>query len=314
MKKFNAILYVTNGIFNETEGLKQAMKLVSANRLKLDVLLVYPALPKTQDSYADSYGEYLEEQLSETLEQTRQSLQFTVDQVPLHIVRQRVEIPPAIEMIRHVMKEGYDLVIKEAEPGEDDRGFRSTDMTLLRKCPSAVWLARPVKHGREKVRIAVAVDAETRDSAEKALSIRLLQLARSMADTFEGSLGILSCWDYELEQFLRYKAWANITEEEQQKNIQEAEEDHKMLLQKLIDESGIGEDHRVVRMRGEPDRHIPDFIKNEQVDILVMGTVARTGILGFLIGNTAENILNTISCSLMALKPRGFVSPVKPYP
>jgi len=44
-----------------------------------------------------------------------------------------------------------------------------------------------------------------------------------------------------------------------------------------------------------------------------MGTVARTGISGFIIGNTAENILEEISCSLIALKPEGFVSPVKAY-
>ncbi|HRE31359.1 MAG TPA: universal stress protein, partial [Candidatus Berkiella sp.] len=32
---------------------------------------------------------------------------------------------------------------------------------------------------------------------------------------------------------------------------------------------------------------------------------------GFIIGNTAENVLQKISCSLLALKPNGFISPVK---
>jgi len=54
-------------------------------------------------------------------------------------------------------------------------------------------------------------------------------------------------------------------------------------------------------------------VENKNIDILVMGTVARTGIPGFVIGNTAENIVQKLSCSLMALKPRGFVSPVKAY-
>lgn len=49
------------------------------------------------------------------------------------------------------------------------------------------------------------------------------------------------------------------------------------------------------------------------MDILVMGTVARTGIPGFIIGNTAENVFQKLSCSLMALKPQGFVSPMKAY-
>jgi len=41
-----------------------------------------------------------------------------------------------------------------------------------------------------------------------------------------------------------------------------------------------------------------------------MGTVARTGIKGLIIGNTAEVILNGIQCSVLAVKPDGFVSPL----
>jgi len=41
-----------------------------------------------------------------------------------------------------------------------------------------------------------------------------------------------------------------------------------------------------------------------------MGTVARTGIQGFIMGNTAENILNQLDCSVLAVKPPGFVTPV----
>jgi len=41
-----------------------------------------------------------------------------------------------------------------------------------------------------------------------------------------------------------------------------------------------------------------------------MGTVGRTGIPGLIMGNTAESILNNIGCSVLAVKPPGFVSPV----
>ena len=45
--------------------------------------------------------------------------------------------------------------------------------------------------------------------------------------------------------------------------------------------------------------------------LLVMGTLCRTGIPGFFIGNTAETILNQVDCSVLTVKPKGFVSPVK---
>jgi nucleotide-binding universal stress UspA family protein len=63
-------------------------------------------------------------------------------------------------------------------------------------------------------------------------------------------------------------------------------------------------------LHGSADEKIPELVNDEQVDVLVMGTVARSGIKGLVIGNTAENIVQSIPCSLVALKPQGFISPV----
>jgi nucleotide-binding universal stress UspA family protein len=46
------------------------------------------------------------------------------------------------------------------------------------------------------------------------------------------------------------------------------------------------------------------------VDVIVMGTVCRTGVAGFFIGNTAEKILNQVECSVLTVKPEGFESPI----
>ncbi len=55
---------------------------------------------------------------------------------------------------------------------------------------------------------------------------------------------------------------------------------------------------------------VPALVKKYQIDLVMMGTVGRTGIPGFLMGNTAETILNRIDCSVLAIKPGGFVTPV----
>lgn len=41
-----------------------------------------------------------------------------------------------------------------------------------------------------------------------------------------------------------------------------------------------------------------------------MGSVARTGIPGFIIGNAAESILGQVKCSVLVVKPDGLISPV----
>ena len=61
---------------------------------------------------------------------------------------------------------------------------------------------------------------------------------------------------------------------------------------------------------GAPGRLIPQFVEENRVDLLVMGTVGRTGVPGFFIGNTAEQVLEQVECSVLAVKPDGFVSPV----
>ena len=63
--------------------------------------------------------------------------------------------------------------------------------------------------------------------------------------------------------------------------------------------------------RGTASTVIPETARQLQADMVVMGTVARTGIAGLLIGNTAETILEQLKCSVLAIKPAGFISPVK---
>ena len=62
--------------------------------------------------------------------------------------------------------------------------------------------------------------------------------------------------------------------------------------------------------KGDARNVIPELAQELHADLVVMGTVARTGIPGLLIGNTAESILDQLDCSVLAVKPPGFVSPV----
>lgn len=64
-------------------------------------------------------------------------------------------------------------------------------------------------------------------------------------------------------------------------------------------------------VKGSPRKEISALVKQLAVDILIMGTVARTGVPGLIMGNTAETILNQIDCSVLVIKPPGFKTPVR---
>jgi nucleotide-binding universal stress UspA family protein len=63
-------------------------------------------------------------------------------------------------------------------------------------------------------------------------------------------------------------------------------------------------------IKGQAKYVIPEFTKNLGAELIIMGTVGRSGIPGYIIGNTAETILNSISCSVLAVKPKDFICPI----
>ncbi|RAR61433.1 nucleotide-binding universal stress UspA family protein [Onishia taeanensis] len=71
---------------------------------------------------------------------------------------------------------------------------------------------------------------------------------------------------------------------------------------------------RVHLPMGYARKQSPQLVKKLKAVLVVMGTVARIGIPGFIIGNTAEAVLYHLQCSVLALKPPGFVSPVTATP
>ena len=63
--------------------------------------------------------------------------------------------------------------------------------------------------------------------------------------------------------------------------------------------------------KDEQPTSIRETVDKRRINLLVMGTVARTGVSGLLIGNTAESVLDHVRCSVIAVKPPGFVTPIQ---
>ena len=173
MHNFRHILYASTGISDDIEGLKQALSLARNNQAALKYLLVFPQLPGSHEMYREKYRQFMEEQVEVALREARAALNLDASEAVVDVELASGDEPPAVSIIRHQLRNGHDLLIKEAEPrGEGGKGFTSLDMTLLRKCPCPVWLARPITRSRKEIRVAVAVNPGNRETAERDLSIR----------------------------------------------------------------------------------------------------------------------------------------------
>lgn len=308
MKKFKNILYVSHGLKSHSDSIGQALRLSHNNNAPVQGLLFCPSLPSNLSEYQASYENSLVHSVNQQIQESRSVHDINEESVPFPLDVVCGE-NPAVDVIQAVQNASHDLVIKDAEP-IDGKGFKAIDMTLLRKCPSAVWLNRLTHQPTNKRRIAVAVDPMIFDDEHKALSLRLLELSNSIAHSCGSRLHLLSCWEYQLERYLQNHAWIKIEDGELNKEIETARVKHREALDHLITESGIDGDIIVHHLHGVPDELVPGWVEKHEIDVLVMGTLARTGIPGIVIGNTAENIVQSVNCSLVALKPPGFVSPV----
>lgn len=244
--------------------------------------------------------------------------------------RERIEIDtlvltgtPFLEVIREVLRNGRDLVIKCPEsPDWLERFLVGDDMHLLRKCPCPVWLVKPgTSASYQRVLAAVDVDDSYPPGELKtrqALNGKVMELAASLAVSEFSELHVVHAWQAFAESSLRHRAFMNQTEEEVNAYVEGVQRHHAQCLDDLMRETSarLGPDAmeylkpRLHQLMGWARQEIPALAKRLGVDCIVMGTVARTGVRGFFIGNTAETILEQIDCSVLAIKPPGFETPV----
>jgi len=312
MHTFRHILFASEGLTDDAEALSQALRIARDNCAELKALIVCPAFPEELARYRGKYEAALAQGLQASLEAARQKTMIGETELAVAVDVESGALPSE-RIIRHVLQHAHDLVLKEAECTPAGKGFRAVDMELLRKCPCPVWLSRPIRTDWHAINVGVAIDPEEREPEGRDLSLRLLQLARSLADRCNGELHLISCWDYPFEDYLRNSPWIKMPDDALLQAVTSAQHRHRAALGKLLKQSGVGGKLQMHHVRGAPDQMIPQLVSSRNIDILVIGTVARTGIAGFVIGNTAENVVQKLGCSLLASKPNGFVSPVKAY-
>jgi len=129
-----------------------------------------------------------------------------------------------------------------------------------------------------------------------------------MARKESAELHIVHVWNLFGERYLHSSGMS-------EKAIQEAKdyekEQHKQHFEALLNRAGVTDlKPHLHLIEGDPDEYIPELVMELGIDLLVMGSVCRTGIAGFLIGNTAEEVINQVDCSVLTLKPKGFITPV----
>lgn len=324
MKRFQKILCVCPSAESQSKAVERAVALAQSNQAALTLVDV---VPQGILSAAGLPGAPSADDLRSRIVDTRsRHLRSLVEQAG---GSSDIEIKVLfgtlfIEVIRLVLRDGYDLVIKPAEnPGWTERLFGSDDMHLLRKCPCPVWMVKPSEKA-EYANILAAVDLDLpepekvarRHAGNQSLNEQIIDLAASMCLSGFTQLHLVHAWDAPEIDFA--SMWTNSSDVDEMRLLDAERSRHQIAMTRLTDQlrERIGADSydylspRIHLPKGDARTVVPEQARNVKADLVIMGTVARTGIKGFIIGNTAEAILDQLPCSVMAVKPEGFSSPV----
>ena len=214
-----------------------------------------------------------------------------------------------LTVIKQVLAGKHDLALLQAKGPHSRRtgGIGDTGWELLRRCPCNVLLIGQQPSGAVPKKVLVSLDAAAEDPRHIALNKKIFAAAAAIAVKLGASLTAIHCWAIYGETLVRdYMSAAEF------KDIEQATHDlGQQGLQSLCaDLKQKPSDLHLKLIRGLPNAEIPAFANANGFDLVVMGTVARSGISGALLGNTAEEVLPQLHGSILAIKPDDFVSPV----
>jgi universal stress protein E len=272
-------------------AIKHAVWLAKLNSARL---LFFAALPQSQET--------LHEQPNPVLaELVRQAVQQGIEARAKQTRGEGSE-----EIIRQVLQDKHDLVVVATRDRTGLRRllFGNTALTLFRRCPCPVWVAKP---GQSVQPLNVLVATDLKPAGQEAL-----RLGVPLGQLLGGTTHVLHVVEYPLDA-LWGTAILDADTQNYHNRIRAAAE---QLLREQLHSVGAQTLSSRVQVHLEEDTGLPDlaiqnYIEEQHIDLLVMGTIARGGIAGITIGNTAERLLPEVHCSVLAVKPPDFHSPVK---
>ena len=319
MKRFSNILLVVDERTDYSAALKRGATLARKNQARLTVCTVVDTVPGEVRMGVITITP--REVLDAATARKREWLEDTVNSVATDGVSIDTKVltgKPFIEIIRQVLRNDHDLIIKCADADSRLREilFSSTDKHLMRKCPCPVWILKPTEREQYR-RILAAVDQDPEEPAKDALNRQILEMSTSMALAEYGEAHVVHAWEVFGEALLRSHKW-DFSEAEFEAMLEEEATGRKRWLEDLVTDCATSADTNDAKdldihfhvVKGPAQYVVSELARELEVDLVVMGTVARTGIDGFFMGNTAESILGQLDCSVLTIKPPGFTSPV----
>ena len=206
-------------------------------------------------------------------------------------------------IVRRSQQTHADLIVVDQHAGRHMAAglLHLTDWELLRLSPVPVLLVKSSGTYSHPVVLA-ALDPEHAYSKPAKLDQRIAAASSTLARALRGT-------QHALHAYVPFPYMADPATMVSQETVTRLKEEATAAARKLLDRelraSRIPKARRHVVGR-HPDAAIPETAKEIHAAIVVMGAVSRSGLKRLFIGNTAERVLDLLSCDILIVKPAHF--------
>ena len=297
---FDKILVYEDSLAHMHPALDRAVSLAKGTNIELKIIDVVPAQDDSPHARHRKMRSMIDLEREDRLEAICEPLHDLKITYSTELLRGR----PFAEIVREVVHDGFDLVIKTASlasSNEISGVMGPTDLRIVRNCPCPVWL-EVASQSRWSKTILVAVDPQT---VIDDLNIAMIKRSVKLAASMDLTLHVVAAWQFEEEDFLM----GSMESEKLNSHSEFLESNARKSLNELLlhaDEAIQASD--VHFRKGTPSEVILDCVEKLHPDLVVMGTVCEVGIGGLLMGNTADTVLRRIDCPVLAIKPDALFS------
>jgi universal stress protein E len=213
---------------------------------------------------------------------------------------------PFEAIVERVIQENYDLVIKGTHQHDKFKSvvFTPTDWHILRKCPCPVLLVKDHEWPKDG-NILAAVNVGSDEAEHLSLNAQITKNAKQLAQLIQGNVHLVNSFPgtpvniaIEIPEFNSNEYNDTMLKHHEQAMISHANDFDISVANTHVEE-------------GLPETVIEQVAIKLDAELVILGTVGRTGISAALIGNTAEHVIDQLNCDVLALKPDGYVSPLQ---
>ncbi len=282
MKLLEKILVATDFSHSSGHAMNVALFLSKTFHSELNIIHVHGADPLTE-SESKKLHELTVKELNKTIDDSDYKNLSLSDPFI-------VSGNPSEQIIKYANKKDVNVIIIGSGEKKDDDRFKLgiTVERILRNSRKPVWIVKKNSPSRIK-RILCPVDFS--DSSERALR-NAVHLARHL----KAELEIVHVIKYSPRLYLGRKEIKNV-EKEKYKNLINIEFDK--LVKKL---DFVDVEYKLRLLEGDPHIKILDHLKDQRFDLLVMGTVGKSGFEKILIGSVAEKVIREVPCSALMIR------------